>query len=262
MAGKPINHSAAVAEPRGDRREEALPIAAEGSISFIVPCFNEEENVAATVESIRAAMTDTDYEIILVDDCSKDGTLARMQELARDDPRVVALHNEVNLNFGGAYKRGLGAARAEYAMMLPGDNGFPAESIAEVARHAGAADIIIPTVINPGIRPWYRTIGSRGFTTLLNWLFWLKVGYYNGAVLQRIALLHKIEIKTDSFAYQAEALVKLTARGASYKHCQVRINEREAGRSSALSWRNQRAVLRTVLHLVVAVGPFRIRRAV
>ena len=102
-------------------------------------------------------------------------------------------------------------------------------------------------------------VGSRGFTTLLNWLFWLKVGYYNGAVLQRTDLLRKIEIRTNSFAYQAEALVKLTAGGASYTHCQVRINEREAGRSSALSWRNQKAVLKTIFHLIAAVGPFRTR---
>jgi glycosyltransferase involved in cell wall biosynthesis len=251
------------ASKASSRALDARPrsLAAKRSISFVVPCFNEEENIADTVSSIRTAMGANEYEIILVDDCSSDGTLARMHELARHDSRIVVLHNPVNLNFGGAYKRGLFVAQAEYAMMLPGDNGFPAESIFEIARHAGEADIIIPTIINQGARPWYRTVGSRGFTLLLNWLFWLEIGYYNGAVLQRIELLRKIEIKTGSFAYQAEALVKLTARGASYKHCQVRINEREAGQSSALSWRNQKAVLLAILHLLIDVGPFRMRRA-
>src|SRR5262245_51339884 len=110
-------------------------------------------------------------------------------------------------------------------MMVPGDDGFPAGSIAEIIRHAGEADIVIPVVTNSGVRTWYRAAASKGFTALLNWLFRLGVGYYNGAVLHRTALLHTIDIRTDSFAYQAEALVKLIARGATYVHCYVSIQE-------------------------------------
>ena len=101
-----------------------------------------------------------------------------------------------------------------------------------------------------------RAFASKGFTALLNWTFWLNVGYYNGAVLQRNELLRTIEITTNSFAYQAEALVKLIARGATYKHCYVSIQERAAGRSSALSLKNQIAVWRTILHLLAVVGLF------
>jgi glycosyltransferase involved in cell wall biosynthesis len=227
-------------------------------ICFVVPCFNEQDNVAATVQSIRAGVrSERPFEIVLVDDCSTDQTLARMHALAKDDPRIRVLHNPVNLSLGGAYKRGIGVAQAEHVMMIPGDDGFPAESIAEILRHAGEADIVIPVVANPGVRTWFRAVASKGFTTLLNWLFWLSVGYYNGAVLHRTALLNTIEIKTDSFAYQAEALVKLIARGATYVHCYVSIQERPAGRSSALSMKNQIAVWRTIGHLLAAVGLFR-----
>jgi len=226
-------------------------------ICFVVPCFNEQDNVAATVQSIRMAVgRDRSFEIVLVDDCSTDRTLERMQELAEADARIRVLHNPVNLSLGGAYKRGVAVAQAEHVMMIPGDDGFPADSIAEIMRHAGEADIIIPVVINSGVRSWFRAVASRGFTTLLNWLFWLGVGYYNGAVLHRTALLQTIEIRTNSFAYQAEALVKLIARGATYAHCYVSIQERAAGRSSALSLKNQIAVWRTIGHLLVTVGLF------
>ena len=142
-------------------------------------------------------------------------------------------------------------------MMLPGDDGFPGQSIAEIISHAGEADIIIPIVTNPGARSRFRAFASKGFTTLLNWTFWLNVGYYNGAVLQRNDLLRAIEIRTNSFAYQAEALVKLIARGATYTHCHVRIQDRAAGRSSALRLKNQMAVGKTILHLLAEVGLFR-----
>jgi glycosyltransferase involved in cell wall biosynthesis len=228
------------------------------TFGFVIPCFNEEDNVAATLDSVREGMGERDdYEIILVNDASTDDTLECMQVLAAADRHIHVLDNPMNLGFGGSYKRGAKAATASYVMMLPGDDGFPAQSIAEIISHAGEADIIIPIVTNPGARSWFRAFASKGFTTLLNWLFWLKVGYYNGAVLQRNDLLRSIEIKTDSFAYQAEALVKLIARGATYKHCFVRIQERAAGRSSALRLNNQVAVAKTILHLLGQVGLFR-----
>jgi glycosyltransferase involved in cell wall biosynthesis len=224
---------------------------------FVIPCFNEEDNVGPTVESVREAMHGRDdYEIVLVNDASTDRTLERMQALAAVDPRIRILDNPSNLGFGGSYKRGARAATATYVMMLPGDNGFPGQSIEEILSHAGEADIIIPVVTNPGARNWFRAFASKGFTILLNWTFWLKVGYYNGAVLQRNELLRGIEITTNSFAYQAEALVKLIARGATYKHCHVHIQERAAGRSSALSLKNQIAVWKTILHLLAVVGLF------
>jgi glycosyltransferase involved in cell wall biosynthesis len=224
---------------------------------FVIPCLNEEDNVGPTVGSVREAMGRRgDYEIVLVNDASTDRTLERMQALAAADPRIRILDNPSNLGFGGSYKRGARASTALYIMMLPGDDGFPAQSIAEIVSHAGEADIIIPVVTNRGARHWFRALASKGFTTLLNWAFWLNVGYYNGAVLQRNELLRSIEITTNSFAYQAEALVKLIARGATYKHCCVSIQERAAGRSSALSLKNQIAVWRTILHLLAVVGLF------
>ena len=227
-------------------------------VSFVVPCFNEEDNVAPTVETIRQVMSPpADYEVILVDDHSHDRTLQQMQALAEVDPRIRVVHNPVNLGLGGSYKHGVALACGTHVIMVPGDNGFPAASIGEILRHTGQADIVIPVVTNPWSRTWFRALASRGFTLLLNWLFWLDVGYYNGAVLHRTALLRGIEIKTNGFAYQAEALVKLIGRGASYTHCRVPIQERDAGHSTALSLRNQITVWKTIGHLLAEVGLFR-----
>jgi glycosyltransferase involved in cell wall biosynthesis len=225
---------------------------------FIIPCLNEEDNVGPTVEAARHAMgVRDDYEIVLINDASRDRTLQRMQALAAADARIRVLNNPINLGLGGAYKLGISIATAKYVIMIPGDNGFPTQSIAEILGRAGEADIIIPVVTNTADRRWMRAWASRCFTALLNWAFWLKIGYYNGAVLHRTELLRTIEITTNSFAYQAEALVKLIARGATYKHCYVWIQERAAGRSSALSLKNQVAVWKTILHLLAVVGLFR-----
>lgn len=233
-------------------------MSAQPWVSFVVPCFNEEHNVAATVASARSAMpAGRDYEIVLVDDCSTDRTLGRMQELAKSDPRIVVLHNPVNLSLGGSYKQGVAVAKGQHVIMIPGDDGFPAKAIAEIFQHAGKADIVIPYAVNPGVRTPFRAFASRAFVALLNAMFRLDVRYYNGAVLHKTALLRTVEIRTNGFAYQAEALVKLISNGASYVHCGVEIKDREAGSSTALSLRNQIAVWKTLLHLIGEVGLFR-----
>src|SRR5262249_17639751 len=126
---------------------------APATISFVVPCFNEEDNVGPTVETIRAVMAaETHYEIIPVDDRRTDATLPRMKALAEADPRIRVVSNPVNLGLGGSYKRGVEVAQGTHVIMLPGDNGFPADSVAEILRQAGRADIVIPVVSNPGAR--------------------------------------------------------------------------------------------------------------
>ena len=105
------------------------------TVSFVIPRFNEEKNVSATVASVREGMrTRNKYEIIFINDASTDRTLERMQALAAVDPRIRVLDDPSNLGFGGSYKRGARAASATYVMMLPGDDGFPGNSIAETAR--------------------------------------------------------------------------------------------------------------------------------
>jgi hypothetical protein len=119
-----------------------------------------------------------------------------MQALAVADPRIRLLDNLSNLGFGGSYKRGARAATATYVMMLPGDDGFPAQSIAEIVSHAGEADIIIPIVANPGERSCFRAFASKGLpcSILNSWLGSAAqgvnvpsvIGYFGGHLIQSI----------------------------------------------------------------------------
>jgi len=212
-------------------------------------------NVVPTVKEIHSAVGDRfNYEIILVNDGSVDRTLDRMYDLAATDARLHVLNNSINLGLGASYKIGIEATKMNYVMLIPGDNGFPANSIHIILDHIGKADIIVPYVENFAVRSLERILISKLFTAALNSLFWLDVRYYNGTVLHKTSLLRTIEITTNGFAYQAEALTKLICRGASFIQCPVEIQERLSGSSSALTIRNLMEVLRTLLHLIRNVG--------
>ena len=230
------------------------------SVTFVVPCLNEAENLEATIEEIRAAVVNgADYEIILIDDASTDQTLELMRRCAAADARIRVLHNPINLGMGGGYKRGLAEAKMSHVILIPGDNCWPASSIRSIIRHASDADLVLPYVVNSAqARPAARVMLSRFFTWLINTLFWLDIKYYNGAILGRSALLRTITITTNSHAFQLETSIKLIGRGASYTQCPVTIQDRIAGRSTALRLRNLVGVGKVILLLIGAVGLFRL----
>ena len=195
-----------------------LPQPAGAEVSFVVTALNEEAHVAATVATIRAAAAGLlkDHEILLVDDGSTDRTGAVMEGLAAADPRLHVIRNPRNLGLGGAYKRGMAAARKDYVMWVSGDNAETAENLRNILRHVGRADIVIPVLVDQRSRPWFRRFTSRLYVRLVNILFGLRIRYYNGAVVHRRELIQGVEITTDSFAYQTEALVRLLRAGHSY----------------------------------------------
>ncbi len=121
------------------------------------------------------------------------------------------------------------------------------------AGRAGTADVVINYISNTAVRGWRRRLVSRSFVALVNMLFGLSLRYYNGTVLHRTAIIRSVTIETDSFAYQAEALVKLLRRGHSHVEVGTPIGPRVGGRTKAFRLRNAIDVARALCRLVVDV---------
>jgi len=188
------------------------------SITFVVTALNEEEHIVPSVETVVAAATQLgcDYEILLVNDGSTDATPQIIDRLAASDYHIRPVHNPRNLGLGGAYKRAVTFATKEHVMWICGDNSETAEHIVHIASHVGVADIIVPVLKAGRQRPFLRRLTSRTFTSIVNLLFGLRIGYYNGNVIHRTRLIQAVPIRTNSFAYQAEALVKMLRARCSY----------------------------------------------
>ena len=217
-----------------------------------MPAFNEEKNIKEAINEVLSVVKDFDikkYEIIVVNDCSTDNTLNIIKHQSKIHDSVKVVDNKKNIGFGGSYKIGVKNAIMDFVIMIPGDNAHPGKGIAPILNLAGYADIIIPYSKNPGTRTLARRIISKIFTSVVNILFFKNVPYYNGLVLHKTKLIQNIEIKTDSFAYQAESLVRLLNNGASFISVGVDINERDHGKSSAFKIKNVIQVIKAIILL-------------
>lgn len=221
------------------------------TLSVIIPALNEEANIAAAVAEVLRTVGDrfADYELLLFDDGSRDRTGAIMDELASTNPRLRVTHNPTPHNLGGVYQQGIQMARHEYAIMVPGDNENPGSAIEPVLDQIGKADIVIPYPLNQGVRPFARRVISRTYIGLMNLLFGCDLPYYNGTTICRVASVCAIRIRTASFAYQSEVLVKLLHQGASYVTVGIEIQPQPGRTSKALHWRNVVRVCQAIARL-------------
>jgi dolichol-phosphate mannosyltransferase len=87
------------------------------NFSVVVPLYNEEESVAILQRELTDALSGLDYEIIFVDDGSKDKTISQIAP----DPRIRVLRFEKNVGQSGAIFAGLQAIRSEIAVLIDGD---------------------------------------------------------------------------------------------------------------------------------------------
>jgi glycosyltransferase involved in cell wall biosynthesis len=225
------------------------------SVSFLILALNEEKDIENTVNSVINATLQTplsDYQLILVDDGSSDQTGVIMDKIAVNNSRFHVIHNEKNLGLGGAYSRGLSLANCDYVMLIAGDDIMPADDISKIIDQVGNADIVLPYLTNPKLRYLGRRIGSRCYTILINLLFGLNVRYYQG-MLPRRALLTKDVITTNSYAFLAEAAVKLLKRRASYVEVGIANTPSKKSGSVALQPKRLLGVLQAILRLSIDI---------
>ena len=218
------------------------------SLTVVIPAYNEEGNLEATVREVMAAAAPRfeACELIVIDDKSRDATGEIADRLAAGDARVRAIHNERNQGLGWNFRRGIELARMEYVAMVPGDNAFDREALTKLFDAVGAADIVAGWTVNMEVRPMSRRLVSWCFTNGMNLLFGLKQKYFNGPCVFRTADAMKARSSSDGFAYMAEMLVRLLVSGRTVKEVGLVLHERQSGRSAAFRPKNVSSVFRTV----------------
>ena len=221
------------------------------SISVFIPAFNEEKNLEPTVARLIEALTVTveDYEIIIVDDGSSDGTGAVADSLAAKNSAIRALHNSRNMGLGYCFTQGYREARNNFFVYIPGDNTWPYRSFVELFGNLGRADIITSYAINTDVRPFGRRVVSRLYTKVLNLLFGRHLQYFNGLTIYPVEFLRRTPATTFGFGFQAEVLLKALNLGLSYIEVGLPIDARTAGGSKAVTPSNILSVLSTVVRV-------------
>jgi glycosyltransferase involved in cell wall biosynthesis len=149
------------------------------SLSIVIPAYNEEQRLPPTLAAVRAyldARTYPDAEIIVVDDGSRDGTVALVEKAAHEDSRVHLLRNPGNRGKGYSIRHGMLEARGEWILFSDADMSAPIEEL----------DTLLQTALNRGAQV---AIGSRALDRSLIGVHQSRWRELIGIVLNRIMRL-------------------------------------------------------------------------
>jgi len=124
----------------GHARDSSKAADADRLISVVIPCFNEEANIAECIAAVLGALRpESDpFEIIAVNDGSRDGTLAALRSVERENAEVIVLDMMRNFGQTAAYQAGLDAARGSHIVFFSGDLEIPADQIHKVVAELDA----------------------------------------------------------------------------------------------------------------------------
>lgn len=186
------------------------------SVSFVFPMFNEAENIEETVRkaSALAAELSGDYEIIVVDDASTDGSGDIADALARSDPHIRSIRLKDNTKFGGALKEGL--CRASKDIIIYTDSDFPAreDDIRKAVRLLDGADIVTAYSLVIKDSSLKRIMMSKGYNFLVRLLFGLKLRDINsGLKIYRKKALEGLELISKSPFVDVEIFSEASKKG-------------------------------------------------
>ena len=235
------------------KRPSPAPIRPEHShrVSIFVPAYNEAANVETALRDIVevAETTLTDYEVILVNDGSTDGTGRMAERVAEENAHIRVVHQPRNLGIAAAYERALDEAKLDYFAFLPGDGEIAPESIRNIFAAVGAADIVVPYHGNSRARQLHRRVLTWTSTRLVNTVFGLRLRYFQGPCIYPTPLARGLPKTAGGFYFLTEMLVHAVRAGYSYVEVPLTHRDRSHGRSKAVSARNILKALRAVFRL-------------
>lgn len=200
-------------------------------ISAVLPAHNEEGNIKKLTSKTTRILSEVceDYEVIIVNDGSKDRTKEIAESLVKEDNHIRLLSHETNKGYGAALKTGFNNSRFEWIFFTDGDGQFDVTEIKELIKYNDKADLITGYRIKRQ-DPFIRKINAFAWGTFVKLLFGFKVKDVDCAFkLIKREIIDRAKLESDGALISTELLAKATRMGYKIFEIGVHHYPRRAG---------------------------------
>ncbi len=191
-------------------------------ITILLPVHNEAwriEDCIKNVESALKAFTDS-FELIVVEDGSRDGTVATVSRLCRKNPNLILLHSKARLGKGGAVKRGVHEAKGDVVVFMDADLATDLKDLRKLitlTRERGGIVIGSRHVAGSKVkRPISRTLFSLAYNSVVSILFFDHVKDHQcGFKAMELNVARKLceSVEADGFFFDTELILRCKIMG-------------------------------------------------
>lgn len=229
-------------------------------VSVVVPVYNEKGTVGQILQqlvSVCSGCTET-FEVIAVDDCSRDGSAAVLDVLA--SPRIRVLHHPQNRGYGASLKTGIRAAKYPWILITDADGTYPLNRIPDLLAHTRDHDMVIGARIGDNVHDTFpRRIGR--------WIVRTFASYITGANIKDINSGLRVFKKEDAekfwhlfpdrFSFTSTITVASHTNGYSVKYLPIDYYKR-AGKSSIKPAKDFAGFMSLIARLAIYFRPLKV----
>ena len=212
-------------------------------LTAVMPVYNEAATVAEVIKVVLAQRPV--QQLVIVDDCSSDGTWDQLQPLAQSESRIKLIRHEVNQGKGAALRTGISHATADIVIIQDADLEYdPGEYYRVLAPIlAGKADVVFGSrFIGSGahrVLYYWHSVGNKFLTTLSNMATDLNLTDMETCYKTfRREVIQKIKIEEDRFGFEPEITAKVARANVRIYEVAISYYGRTYAEGKKIGWRD------------------------
>jgi glycosyltransferase involved in cell wall biosynthesis len=214
-------------------------------LSIIIPCYNEIGTIGEILDAVENSPY-PDKEIIIVDDCSSDGTREKLKQEIEPSARAVkVLYHEVNQGKGAALRTGIAAATGDALIIQDADLEYDPKDYPKLMEPVlcGNADVVFGSRFSGGearrvLYYWHR-VGNSVLTTLSNMFTDLDLTDMEaGYKLFRREIIQCIQIEENGFGFEPEITAKVAKLKCPIYEVGISYHGRTYGEGKKVGWKD------------------------
>jgi glycosyltransferase involved in cell wall biosynthesis len=213
-------------------------------LSVVIPVFNEQATIKEIVQCVCAQRPVE--EVIIVDDCSTDGSSSMVDQIAAGKPAIRAVHHKVNCGKGAALRTGFALARARYVLVQDADLEYNPEEYHKLLAPllANKADVVYGTRFAGGgptrVLYFWHSVGNRILTLLSNMFTNLNMTDMETCYkVFRREIIQSVKIQENRFGFEPEIVAKVRRiHGVRIYEVPISYYGRTYADGKKISWRD------------------------